>query len=351
MKSIFPSRHICLAVVPAVLLLAAPALAQEPPGRIFSAQGDPPPAPTGGPARLEYTAPDGCPTEAELRSTAASRMGHDPFVPPGAPAGLLVRIRVTRQGAGHVAAVEMRDSTGRVLWTRPPLGDADCRRLVGVIATITVPTLLEPPQAQAQPTAPAPPPPPPPIAPAPPAAPPADTRPATTPRPAFRIGARGGAVFGAAPGPAASFALDVGAGWEHFSLNLEGRADLPASGMVDEGVRLRTSVLAGSLVPCGHYKWFVGCGIVTVGVLRDEGVNLDVPARDAAAYFAAGIRAGVEFPVVPAFAFRVSGDVLLNLHPIAAQADVEAGRMEVWRTGPFAALIGGGVVARFGGPR
>jgi hypothetical protein len=334
------------ALIFSALTLAAPAAAQHPPaGRLFGTQGEPPPIPSG-PARLEYTAPEGCPDESELRSGAASRMGSDPFVSAGAPAALLVRTRITRQGAGYAAAVELRDSAGHVLWTRPPLGDADCSRLVRIIATITIPTLLEPPLQ-----APAPPPlPPPPAPPPPPVAPPPDAKAPPAGRPAFRLGARAALVVGAGPAVTASLAAAVGAGWEHFSIHLEGRADLPATGTVEAGVRLRTSILAGSIVPCGHYGWFVGCGIVTIGVLRDEGVNLDVPAHDSAAYLAAGVRAALEWPIVPAFALVLSGDALVNLHPIAAQADVMGGRREIWRSGPFAGLVGGGVVARFGGP-
>jgi hypothetical protein len=156
-------------------------------------------------------------------------------------------------------------------------------------------------------------------------------------------------AIAAAPSVAASLSADIGAGWEHFSINLEGRVDVPSSGTVDLGKRIRTSIFAGSIVPCGHYKWFVGCGLVTVGVFRDEGINLVKPAQDSAAYLAAGLRAGLEWPIVPAFALRVSGDALLNLHQAAAQAKLAGNLMEVWRASPFTAIVGAGVVARFGG--
>ncbi len=336
------------AAILALVTLSTPASAQQPPGRPFGVQSEPWAIPSG-PARLEYTAPAGCPTEAELRSGAASRLNRDPFVPAGSPAPLVVRTRITRDGAGYAAAVDLRDSSGRVLWMRPPLGDDDCGRLAGIVATITIPTLLQPLSQTPAPAAP-PPPVPAPLAPPPAVAPMPDTKASSIARPVFRLGARGAVAIGAGPAVTGAFTAGIGAGWERFSINLEGRADVPATAMVDAGVRLRTSILAGSLVPCGHYKWFVGCGLVTVGVLRDEGVNLDVPARDSAAYFAAGLRAALEWPIVPAFALSLSADVLVNLHPIAAQADVMGARMEVWRSGPFTALVGAGVVARFGGP-
>ncbi len=150
--------------------------------------------------------------------------------------------------------------------------------------------------------------------------------------------------------PTAAISVDLGAGWTSFSIGVEGRADVPATGDVSMGVSARTSVLAASLLPCGHYRWFVGCGVVSVGLLRAEGADVLHPAQDSGIYAAAGVRAGLEWPVVPAFALRLSADALVNLHPLAAQVDFESGRAQVWRSGPFAAMIGGGAVARFGGP-
>jgi hypothetical protein len=344
----------------AATLWAAPVAAQQP-GRLFGTQADPTPAPPQppGPTALAYTAPTGCPTEAELRNGAASRIGVDPFVAPGAPAVQILSTTVSQARGGYVATVELRESGGRLLWTRPPIVDPDCRRLVSIIATITVPTLLDPPRVRSAPEPPQPPPPapPPPAAVAPPPSPPVpDTKATSIARPAFRLGARGGVAIAAAPAVAGSLSADIGAGWEHFSINLEGRADVPVSGVVDGGVRLRTSIFAGSIVPCGHYKWFVGCGLVTVGAFRAEGVGLGASMQGADVYFAAGLRAGLEWPIVPAFALRLSGDMLVNLHPIAAdvltvmQPKNTSSTMEIWRSGPFTAIVGAGVVARFGGP-
>jgi hypothetical protein len=165
-------------------------------------------------------------------------------------------------------------------------------------------------------------------------------------RPKVRLGVRGGAALASTPAPTAALSADLGLGWEFFSISLEGRADLPVTAAVDTGARVRTSILAGSVVPCGHYGWFVGCGLLSVGSLRVEGVDLAKPLSGSSAYLAAGLRAGIEWPIpgLPVLALRASGDALVTVHPIrAARAD---GR-EVWRTPPFSALLGGGLVARF----
>ncbi len=337
----------CALIVLALAMgVAARAHAQTAPHRLFAVQKDDPAHP-GVAVHLDYSAAEGCPAENELHDIVAARMGYDPFTPPGVAAPYALRIAIDRRGASFIGAVELRDTAGRVLWSRPPLAESDCRRLAGVIGGLTVTIAID--TASSQATA-APPPPieQAPMAPAAPApiAPPSSS---SIPRPAFRLGVRAAGAFGVGPAPTAAITADIGAGWRLFSIAVEGRADVPATGSVSMGVSARTSVLAASLVPCGHYRWFVGCALVSVGVLRAEGVNVLHAAQDSGAYVAAGVRAGLEWPIVPAFALRASADVLMNLHPLATQVDFQAGREEVWRSGPFAAMLGGGVVARFGG--
>ena len=354
-------RTVLLSVA-ACLLGAAPASAQQPPpaSPVFRAAPQAPPVPapsrpTSVVVRVDYSragTAEACPDERELRNVVAARMGYDPFAQPGGFAPPLLRVRVERGGGGFVASFQLLDPAGKVLWSRPPLADPDCAHLVHVIGEVTIPVAIDVAASAATlPTAPLPPAPVPPPALPPPLAPTVDR--AAPPRgsagPTVRLGARGGVAIGVGPAVTAALSADVGVGWEHFSINLEGRADVPAAGDVDMGVRLRTSVLSGSLVPCGHYRWFVGCGLLSLGVLRAEGVNVLHPAEDSTFYAAAGVRAGLEWPVVPAFALRVSGDVLVNLHPAAAQVELQPGLMEVWRSGPFAGVVGAGVLARFGG--
>jgi hypothetical protein len=345
-------RSVLLAPVAALLALAAaPALAQEASPasarghRLFGAEADA--AAPSVAVRLAYTPADGCPSEKELRDIVAARMGRDPFTPAGAatPVAFLLRADIARQRDGFVATLELRDPGGSVLWSRPPLAEADCGRLLNVIGGLTVTIAIDSAATAAAATAPEPPPAPPPPPPAPPPPPPTPS----SPWPSVRVGVRAAAAIGVGPAPAASLSADLGLGWQFFSIAAEGRADLPATGDGAMGVRWRTSVLAASVVPCGHYGWFFGCGVVSVGVLRVDHFNVLQPAQDSGIYVAAGLRAGLEWPIVPAFALRVSGDVLLNAHPLAVQVKFNQGLAEVWRSGPFAALIGAGLVVRFGG--
>jgi hypothetical protein len=356
-------RSALLAPLAALLALAAaPALAQQAPPasarshRPFGADADA--AAPGVAVRLAYTPADGCPSEKELRDIVAARMGRDPFTPAGAavPVAFLLRADIARQPGGFVATVELRDPGGRVLWSRPPLAEADCGRLVSVIGGLTVTIAIDSAATAAAAAAPAPPPP----LPVPPSPSPAPSPlpPPVASWPSVRFGVRAAAAIGVGPAPAASLSADLGLGWQFFSIAVEGRADLPATGDGSMGSRLRTAVLAASLVPCGHYGWFFGCGVASAGVLRADGFNLlqagqvvlGRPAADSGIYVAAGIRAGLEWPIVPAFALVLSGDLLLNAHPLGVRTNFppSVGREEVWRSSPFAALIGGGLVVRFG---
>ena len=319
-----------LLLIPTLTLLSSAALAQ--------------PAPTAA-VRLDYQAPEGCPDERELRSVVASRMGHDPFASAQGPA-LNLEVRVARRPGGFAGTVELREPDGRVIWSRPPLSDPDCQRLVSVLGGVSIRAAID--TAPALPAAPPvlPPQAPPRVEPSAPAAP--------SPAPAFRLGARAGLAVGMLPRPAALVAADVGVGWQYASIALEGLAALPVERDVDAGVRLRSSLLAGSIVPCGHYRWFTGCAVVSVGAFRAEGVNLDTPARSTGVYVAAGVRAALEWPVLSFLALRLAGDVLVNLHPLTPEVQrgatpADAERVEVWRSGPFTAVLGAGVVLRFGG--
>jgi hypothetical protein len=345
-----------------VLLCVAPAFGQAPPprapNRIYDVAPDTPPAPPpstvppGAPVRLDYAAPAGCPEEGDLRRTVAAHMGYDPFATGPVPQAYLIRLLITPQrGGGFVAALEVRDPAGRALWVRPPLADPDCARLVSAFGSVSIRASFD--TAPRAPDSPAPivimpppeqPPPPPPVVPPPPSA-----------RPALRLGARAGVALGLLPAPAGAFSADLGAGWEHFSINLEGLATLPVERVVDAGVRLHSSLLAGSVVPCGHYGWFTGCALVTVGALRLEGSegNLAVVKSGTGAYLSTGLRAALEWPIVQVLALRLSGDMLVNLHPIGAQkvreAPASSTPIEVWRSAPVAGVLGAGLVLRFGG--
>lgn len=167
------------------------------------------------------------------------------------------------------------------------------------------------------------------------AAPP-PAQPAPTPRPKIRLGLRAGLALGTLPRPAATLAADIGVRWPFFSIGVEGRADLPVTADVDQGVQIRASILAASLVPCGHWRWFVGCALVSVGAIRAAGVSVDVPKESTGAYLAAGPRVGIKWPIptLAQIALRLSGEALVTVQPWTAyRANDHA---TVWITPAFA---------------
>jgi hypothetical protein len=308
--------------------------------------------------RLDYTRAPGaeaCPDERAARGAIAAKLGYDPAASPSSADHTLLTVRLARGAGGFVATAERRDLAGRVLWTRPPLVDADCRHLIDVLG-MAIAIELDPGAAGLAPPAPPPPepPPPPPLPPPPPPAPP----PLAAPRPAFRIGARAGVSLGVLPGPAPSVIAEVGVGWPFFSLGLEGRADLPITTTVDDGVQLRTSALLASLVPCGHWRWLFGCGVVAVGVLRAEGIagpHLTQPHADSGTYGAVGLRAGVEWPLPGAswLALRASADALVTIQPrrvlVTTQNEITkvTTQAAIWTSPPFSGLFTAGFALRF----
>jgi hypothetical protein len=328
------------------------ALGQEPPapspssGPIFRSSPDAPPAV---PAprevvRLIYVPAPGCPDEQALRTSLAGRLGYDP-VDPSAPR--VLRVVITPAPAGFSALAELRNQAGRVLWSRPPLADPDCRALVDFISVplkfaidpASSAALLPPAVAEVGR----------PPVPLPPASVPEPDRrePLPTPsstRPKFRLGFRAGGTVGAAPSPSGTFAADAGVGWEHFSLAAELRADLPATGTVLMDVQLQTRILAGSLVPCGRYGWFFGCAVISVGGLWVEGTSPPHAASGASVVAFAGPRGGIEWPIpgLPALALSASVDALFTVQPIT----VRVMGANAWPMPAFSGLLGGGVVLR-----
>jgi hypothetical protein len=341
----------CVVLAPDVV--RAQSAPPAPSGPIFGAVSDAAAAPAPRPEEparvavlLHYIRGPGaesCPDERGLRGAVAARMGYDPFASAPGPLSL-VRVSIVQQGGAFVAVAERRDPAGRVIWKRPPLSDPDCRQLVNVLGlSLSIeldpraesamspagpPTVHPPPSSSRLPDPPAPVPP-------------------ASPRPAIRFGMRAGLAIGTLARPTATLAADVGVGWPLFSVAVEGRADMPVTGDVAYGKRLRTSLLAVSLVPCGHWKWLVGCGVISVGALRIAGENFTVPNEDSGVHAAAGLRAGVEWPIprLAQIALRASAEVLVTVQPMTVLRTNDAAKL--WETPPFAGLLGAGTVMRF----
>lgn len=311
-------------------------------------------------SRLEYTAPAGaCPDEQGFRDLVAARMnGVDPFAGAlsDAPAARTV-VTIRRVDRAYEGTIDRFDH-GAAAGTRKLGGQASCARLAEDLATSVVlmvrPLVLpKPPASPTETPAPtvAPPPPPAPAPPststpalpAPPAAPAATAPlPSPTPRPRIRIGAGPTVAFGTEPAPSIGVSALVGVRWSLFSIDVEGRYDAPSSTAGRPGGgSVSASLAAGSLVPCVHARWFVGCAVVSAGAAR---ISASVePETHTRPYVGAGLRAGVEIPIIDPLVIQLAGDGLIAIVRPSASID----SVPVWQAPPVSGLLGIRLVASF----
>jgi hypothetical protein len=296
--------------------------------------------------RLSYTrAAEQCPGEPALRTLIATRLGYDPFVP-DAP----TRIEVDIGPAAHGLRARVRsyDAGDRLVGERTLTSPSDDCTQLGETTAVTISILLDPRSLVRRPVAPAPPPsPPPPDHESPfevdrPAAPPVPAAPPHEPF-FFRLGAGVEGALGAAPGASLGFVARAGVGQRTWSVDLEGRADLPSKTTRADGTGVRASLLLAEVVPCLHAGVFVACPIVAVGALNGEGINVGTPQRAATVYASAGLRAGLEVPIVSKLAATFHTDLVA---PITRTTLSDRG-VEVWTTPALYAGTGLGVLGRF----
>jgi hypothetical protein len=315
-----------------------------------------PAVPAAGDVALEYQLGRGaekCPDEQAFRDAVAAepRMkGADPFVGPGASASFRWRVQISAAtsadtGAGFVAELTLDDQAGaergRRTWKA-----RTCREVVAGVA-FTLGGALEPfPAAEAPSVRPAPPPtPPPPRAPVataipkPPPAPPPSPPPARA-RPKVQIGAAGLVAANFAPSVALGFSglLGVRAQLESvaLSVSVEGRADLEsrqAVSVAGKAYVARTGFGGGSLVPCVHGSWLLGCGVLTIGAVRGGSDPSATPAESTALHVGTGLRGGLELPVTellklggPPLLVQLTGELTMNV----LQTDVTVDDAVVW---------------------
>jgi hypothetical protein len=307
------------------VLMSIPASAAEPPAEL--------PAHTL--VHLDYTTRDpACPDSQFLQDVIAARTSYAPFAP-----AAVTRLVVTvgREGQGYTARAVLRDKSGAVLYTRERGPLSDCQQVVEGLG-FAVSVKLDP---GGRPSAPSP-------QPASPSAPlPVKEEPAPSPPPEPRARRRVGAALafglGVAPRPVVGFALDVGLRWPAFSIALEGRVFPSAEGPADTSlVQLRTWQITGAVVPCGHWRWIFGCGLVEMGALSATS-DARSPRTGTAFHFATGLRGGVEWQGWEHLALRASGDLLVA--PWRTALRVEGGAQ--FTTPIFSGVFGAGVVASF----
>jgi hypothetical protein len=97
-----------------------------------------------------------------------------------------------------------------------------------------------------------------------------------------------------------------------LSLDLEGRADLPAAGPAQaRGLRVRSWLYAGAIVPCLRLGFLYGCGVASIGSLTAMSVDGVATSRTNSGLWAAvGGRLGAQIPVVDPLVVRGWVEVL-----------------------------------------
>jgi hypothetical protein len=313
----FLLRVLC---VLAVMLGAAHIRAQTPPAstappRIF--------------VRLEYDRPaSGCPSDFITRAMIfAAVRAWDPFVE--APSPWTIKLSVVRRPRGYEGTVELRDTDGRVQWSRSYPVIAACIDLVddlasavgfrinphGLDAPVLAPAASKPPSMPVCASKPLP------------ASEPSPCRDsrfsiwpdewplrplrAPTPDPpkplerwpvAVRIGVGAWTELIVKDFGSIGLSAEVGARYHFVSFGIEAHGDPPLGAAREHEVGAGSFArVSGALLVCAHYGFFAGCGVVDVG--RFLFPNHLQPLPISAFYGAAGVRMKLEFPLVPPLLF------------------------------------------------
>jgi len=269
--------------------------------------------------------------------------GWDPLAPGGRWRLVLT---VARRAPGYEGSAELHDPNGDIAWTRSFTAKPTCYALLDRLATATA-LRIDPPGAPPPPSprclsSPAPAPPPPPEPPT----PPLFVEPATPPEPktplSFRFGTGLWADLISSDRGSVGLTLDAGVRYGWFSVAVEGRGDPPIGSTVHgnglNGGSVSFARATGALVVCGHYDVLVGCVKGQAGRILFPGT---FPPEPAALYAAAGIRVGVEYPVVPQrISVRLDGEVLAPIDP----AFIEHQKQTVFQVDGWNAGIGIGAL-------
>ena len=164
---------------------------------------------------------------------------------------------------------------------------------------------------------------------------------------AVRIEAAVSADFISDSGGSLGVRLGAGVRWRAFTVEGEGQGD-PALGTTSYGTQARTGSVrfaraTGALMLCASYSVLVGC-------LKGQGGKVwfpgSFPALAAIPYAAAGVRLGLEFPVVPWFLVRLSGELLPTINPASATV----GSQTVFQVARLNAGLGLGALFELGRP-
>lgn len=291
------------AVLPLMMLVSFAAVADRPSARL---------------AYVRLPGAESCPGLTDARSAVVTRLGYDPFRD---EAGDLIEVFVERQARGLRARLQLKNAAGVVRGRRELSSHAgDCSELSNALA-LAIAIAVDPqaflalPPGPATPSTPA-------ISPATPTPtgaaeelqlsappPPPPLEPETRPHVTAAVGALG--LLGTTPGlltGGLTVRFGVVAG-ERFSVNLDGRAELPNSMNLLPGTVSVTN-LSALLAPCVHLKVFAACAVVGAGVTRISSQGLGDARELTAPFFQVGGRVQVLVPVTRRLAFGGSLDLL-----------------------------------------
>jgi hypothetical protein len=109
---------------------------------------------------------------------------------------------------------------------------------------------------------------------------------------------------------------------------------------------VRTSLLAGDLVPCAHFgmrfgQWY-GCGVLALGAVQGEIVGAS-PSRQSTFHAMLGPRLGLSIPLVRWLSLDGHVDAAYAL----TRTTLRASGSDVWATSAASGLVGIGLVGRF----
>ncbi len=290
---------------------------------------------------------ESCPGEQAVRAAVGARLGYDPFF---AWAHDTLFAEITRADGAFLVELKLVDDHNLLRGARQiSVTGIDCAAAIdaaGLTISLTIdpasamgptpaPTEATPaPHVEAQPETPRP-----------------DLSipreagaPRSAPRPDSLSGHVGlGAIgsIGAAPVGTVGATLGAGMSWRFLSLDLEGRADLPASGASDgTSARVRSWLFAGSVVPCVHLGAPFGCFVFSAGSLGATSTGVAAPRDDHAPWSAAGLRGGVELPLQASLSVRAYAELLATLTRNTLTIDgAPAYTFRPWSGGLGAALV------------
>lgn len=322
-----------------LLLGVTPALAEDPPPHIT--------------ARLDYVPAQGCPPASVLRGELARRLGYDPFVE---AAPLRVVATVTREKNALAGSMELHDSTGTLIWSKPTTPATDCQTVVLEMAgklAFRLDPLVYPSAPAELPPLPAPKP---------------KEEPSPVPvEPPTEAPAAGRVVLGLSSqivisAAGASGGLIGALGWRwplsspgmDLSVGMEFRFDAPSSTRIDDvrpGATMQTYLMGGSIVSCLHGRHLFGCAVASGGAIEvaSEGLDDSNGLRPVLGFVGGGARFGIEDTLLPWLAVRLYGEALVS-RPLLGLINHAEVRGPSLLSSPLTGSAGLSLVVYFEGP-